>query len=814
VSLLKSQTALRQAATQRGRQYELGQVQAGTMSMDLTDVSEYLNPVNASSPWNSGGNSLLPYRSVQLGAYWNAATKSTTGNLFNAANTPAYHPGNVNLNPYDPSFETSLGPLLVIAGPATLALSTAQKFDGAQSAAATFTATTDVVQMTTPSLPPGTPVTLSVYVFVPAGTTLTVTFVNWPAVLGATIGTASSTVSGAWQRLTVTGTPSTPTCAARFSVTGTVAATVYVDALQLEFGSTASAFTTAGPKFYAVFTGYVERYPQTWDSAGFRGLKPLDSVDALSPLSRAVINQSYASTVLADAPAVFIPFNEASAPQVVQRPTGGQQMIGYTELGSNSGAVNFGGDSFLDGSRAVAVVQQNKSPVVVTDNTQVTYIGTRVGALSADTASFTLECWAKITTACVYFGVAAMQASETTIGAVIGPSKALQWFTSAGRIGLYYTDPNGNNTGFVYVYPSGTSAWNGWPDGKWHHLAFTMKPSNSFDMWVDGQLASSPAPAGPWSKRVAFNNFYVEAQTYYGDPVAQIAVANMAAYPTILTSTQFTAHYQRGIGYLGELAGTRANRLLTQFWSSNIVTDPGKTQMGTDFAYNGQQLLGVLQGIADTEGGLLWVDAAGKVHFDDRGTRYVKAPTAQFTFGENAAGGELPYTEVQYDYDPTYVYSEADLTAPSGVVYKSVNATSQTTYGQRILSKTMQMANDWDVAQAANFYTRRYAAPAGAPGTSTPPRISKMTISPSSNPNLFTAALTLDIGSRVTVKRRTSPGVTITGDYYIEQVSHHITGDPGTWTVDYQMSPVFVPQTWKLADAVNGVLGSTTVCVY
>jgi hypothetical protein len=28
------------------------------------------------------------------------------------------------------------------------------------------------------------------------------------------------------------------------------------------------------------------------------------------------------------------------------------------------------------------------------------------------------------------------------------------------------------------------------------------------------------------------------------------------------------------------------------------------------------------------------------------------------------------------------------------------------------------------------------------------------------------------------------------------------------------MSPVFVPQTWKLNDAVNGVLGSTTVCVY
>src|SRR5207302_6151221 len=104
--------------------------------------------------------------------------------------------------------------------------------------------------------------------------------------------------------------------------------------------------------------GYIERYPQRWDTAGFRGIRPLEAVDALSPLSRAMINQSYSQTALADGPAIYMPLNDAAAPQAVQRPLGGQPFTGYTQLGSQSASVNFGGDTFLDGSKAVSVVQQ------------------------------------------------------------------------------------------------------------------------------------------------------------------------------------------------------------------------------------------------------------------------------------------------------------------------------------------------------------------------------------------------------------------------------------------------------------------------
>jgi hypothetical protein len=126
----------------------------------------------------------------------------------------------------------------------------------------------------------------------------------------------------------------------------------------------------------------------------------------------------------------------------------------------------------------------------------------------------------------------------------------------------------------------------------------------------------------------------------------------------------------------------------------------------------------------------------------------------------------------------------------------------------------MYAQNDWDVGQAGAFYTQRYAKPAGAPGTGVPPRISMFTLDPASNPKLFTAVLSLDIGDRVTVKRRTSAQVTISGDYYVEQINPQIDSEASTWTVGYQLSPVFVPQAWILGDATKSVLGSTTYPVY
>lgn len=798
--------AFREFSTNRGRQYELGTVQAGGLSLNIDDPSEYLNPVNSGSPWNSGANMLLPYRCVQVGAWWRQSTQDTTGNLLNSTNE-AY----LSTSSYDPSFESGTSVFFTQAGSPSFTTSTAQHFVGAQSLACTFTGATDNVALGCVGLVNRVQ-TLSVYVFVPAGRTATLRWSNYTTGVGSTIGTATSSLTGTWQRLVVTGTPSGPVTLLQVLCSAAYPATVYVDAFQLELGGSASAFTTAGPTFFPVYTGYVERYPQQWEDKGFRGVKPLEAVDALSPLSRTIIAQSYAATVAADGPAVFVPYGDDSFPQTVFRPTGGQAYVGYQAIGSQSASVSFGGDAFPDGAKAVTLSQQNADPLTSGDNTQTTRLGTRYGSLVMNPQGFTYEAWVRWPAGQTWFGAGSSAFGESTTdpGLHDGPSSYFGIRTDQNKMAAIYRDTNGVfqiNVGLI----SGSLVF---ADQVWHHIVLSGTGSNSWRSSRDNVFRTGTYVSTPPAMRI--DNIYQYVNTFYGDIISTASFANVAMYNFALSPAQIAAHYQRGIGYLGEKSGARALRLLTQYWSTNVITDTGVTSMATDFSYNGRSMLDVLQEIADTEAGLVWVDAGGFVHQDSRETRYT-APTSvtsQFTFGENVAGGELPYTDLKYDYDPTYVYSQANFTAGgSGTTLPPViNATTQAAVGQRVLSKTLQMQNDWDVQQAANFYVARYAKPAGAPGTGVPPRIAGMTIDPSSNPDLWSAALTLDVGYRVTVKRRTAAGVTISGDYFIEQVNHSNTGTK--WTVTYQLSPVFVSQPWILGDAVKGVLGTTTVCVY
>lgn len=796
-------------STSRGRQYELDVVQAGTAQLDIVDGAEWLNPVNSASPWNSGGNSLLPYRCVQIGAFWNPATQSLAGNLLNSTNSANIAGTWLNNSPYYCSFESGIGFVGTLSGSPGLAQSTAQAFDQTHSLAITFNGSTDFAGFGFRTVP-GQTYTMSAYVYLPAGVTVQAVFANYPGALGTTIASASTSTAGAWTRLVMTGVPSGCLGVCGFKMTaGTFPATVYVDAVQLELSSTASPFTISGPTWYNLYTGYIERYPQRWDMGGFRGLKPLECVDALSPLSRTEITQSYAATILADSPNVVIPYNDKSSPQTVELPMGGQPFIGYTSLGTN-GQVNFSGDTFLDGSEAVSLLQQNLNNSV-NFSSLITYQGTLQGQITMNPQAFTIECWVKISSGMPYFGAAALKPGENLNTEPYGPTYGIGWETLInGQLAWFYSDPNGNN-------PSGTiPGWSGFPDGKWHYLVLRLQGSNQLNAVTDNVIGGV-AGISP-SQSVQLNNFYLNAQTYWTNPTTEFAVANLACYPVSLSNTQISKHYQRGIGYLGELSGSRAQRLLAQYWNGSIFWDYGKTLMAPDFSYNGRYLLDVLQEIAQTESGATWVDAAGVVHQDSRETRYTygRSATSRYTFGENTAAGELPYLSVEYDYDPTYVYSQANITsAGSGTqLAPVVNSASQTAYGQRILSLTLQTQNDWDAQQAAQFYVQRYAKPAGAPGTNVPPRITKMTLDPVANPALWDAVLSIDFDDRITVKRRTSAGVTVAGDYYVEKIDHHAAGDASTWTADYELSPVWVPQAWVLGDSTKGVLGSTTTCVY
>lgn len=715
-----------------------------------------------------------------------------------------------------------------LTGSPTMAYRQTQAQAGNYSIAATTASSTDSLSLIVPTVP-GQQYTFSAYVYIQnTGTGLTAT---------QTIGSNTQTLStaAAWTRLSNTFTATAATTSIVWkSTTSAYPAKFFIDCIQLELAATASAFSLTGPVFQPIYTGWIERYPQQWSTQGRRGVRPLTGVDALSVLSRITPNTNYQAVIQADGAGLFMPLDDAALPQAVDIYAGGFNFQGYTaNLATNTGQgqVSFAGDTFPDGNQAVVVSQQNASPPTSGDSTQMVGLGTANGSYPMNPQSFTLECWAKFTAGVVYFGAGSMQPGEILAGEDRGPSFWFGLYTGGGELFFNYLDPNGGAATAI-GFPT-VEFGEHYPNSQWQYYCITFPGSNKIGFTVNQvagglvTMASTPSVAYP------INNLFATATTGGGDLAATVSLANWALYSYPLTVKQQLAHYNRGIGYLGETDMARCLRLLDQYWSPATLVGTPQATMSADFYYYTNQvatisttastppsLLQDLQDITATGDGFLWVDAYGIVHVDSRETRYTatQSATSQFTFSDNPtdiAGGALVYEDVQYDYDPTYVYSQAQLTVDgTNDVVTVTNATSATNYGQRILSKTMYMPDDWQVLQAADFYTARYATPAGAPGSTTAYRINSLRINPATNPALWQAALSLDVDDRITVTKKTAAGTVITGDYYIEQVKPTAVVATAEWTVTYQLSPVWNKQAWVLGDSTNGVLGTTTTVVY
>jgi len=778
--------AVRGADIVHGRQYELDQVQAGQATVSITDPLELLTPANTGSVFNTGSNKVLPYRRFRAAAMW--PNQPGSGNI----NNP-----NVNGN-YDPSFEletvgsTFPGVWAPAGGTTTCVVSNAQHFVGSQSMLVTQSAAgAGFGSVNGFRTAPGVDYTISLYVYPTNGPVLfQVVDGN-----GVTHNSATASTLNTWTRLSVSWT--CVEALENITVYGTTASTptFYVDAVMLEFGLVSpSAFTTTGPTLYMLHNGYVERWPTAYDNAGKRANHPLQAVDGLAIMSRTAIAQSYLATITADNPQLYLPLSDTAAPG--RFTIGGNNFLS-TPSPTPTGSFNWAGDQFLDGTNALVMTQKNQfTPPTNGGLQQDTEWNITAGTFSVNTVAATFEVWFKYNSGLI----APLQAAVITDGKTVLPDQQYVQTNSAfsGRLAASVAD-NLTSTNAVVAFPTGT----GFADGQWHYHAVTLYTSGGMASTVDGveQDFVITAPTAIWG----VNNIHFGVSTGFGNPDAQMSVCNWAYYPRDIGSTARHNHYLRGSGYIGELSGARVQRLINQYWNSTNSIAGGQLALAPDFSYNGRTLLDVIQEIQESERGLAYMNAAGTFVFEDRTSRYLNQ-TALWTFGENAAGGEFPYTDIQFDYDPTYTFSQANLSRPANSNFAPmVNSAAQANYGQRILTQTVQCNTDFDLTQAGIFYLARYAAPIT--------RVSKLTLDPSSNPALWPVVLSLEISQRVTVKRR-SDYLTTSGDYYIEQIEHHIDAEQGTWTTDLQLSPVFVAQAWVLGDATYGVLGTTTVPVY
>lgn len=800
---------VRKWSVDRGRQYELDQVQAGQATLEIPDPNELLNPDNPSSPFNdsASGYQVTPYRAMRIWGMW--PNQPGSGNIICTTVDTSF----------DPGFETGTGgwtPVSAATHGTSAVQSTVQAWEGTHSLLVTQAATGSSygVVHAFPTTP-GLTYSFSAYVFPTGGCSVQAQVVD---ALGNITTSNVATVQNAWTRVSVTWLTADTLEPVTIYGTGTTTPTFYVDATMLEFGSVLHPYTASGPTLYPIFTGYVERYPTTYDMAGTRAHRPLVAVDGLAILSRTAISQSYDATVLADSPQVYLPMT-TTKPPVTGADLGdglGQGLSGgavpYFNL-SKSGSFSWGSDSHPDGTPALAITGQNANqPPTQFATASYSEMIVQGSTITVNPqAGFTWAAWLKWSS-----GTAQSATFETLQpGNPYGLNQNVPLVGALNfgvGLGIAY-NPDGNN--FQYFAPPGINVYA--PDGEWHYLYQTIQGTACEVGWDAVGLPNSSTVVT--ASNIAFNTFYCEASAQYAVAQAQNSQGRVALFSSVLTAAQLVAHYQRGVGYITELSGARVLRLLAQYWAGGWSVASGAAQMAPDFSYDtrstsgagqGQQrvMLDVLQEIQETERGLVYVSAGGSVVFEDRLTRY-RNQSPLWVFGENPAGAnpvEWPYQDVKFDHDPTYTFSQANLSSYSNNAFPAItNQGTQAKYGQRILTQTVQVNQDFDLTQAGIFYLQRY----GTPKT----RVSSLVLKPSANPALWPVILSLEISQRVTVRRRT-PNLTTSGDYYVEKISHRVDSESSDWQTELQLSPVFNPVAWVCGDSTYGVLGTSTIPVY
>ena len=511
--------------TTMGTQHELGSAPTGTMDVTVRDVDEWLNPGNTTSPWNSSGKSLKPYRRIRWWGMW-----PLTGNIINASNDLWASLLGVGGSFADTAgFEGgTVGTWSVTAG-CTLVNDAAHTHDGSKAMRVTWATTTGgaAADLSTP-LPPlraGITYTASVWLYIGSGPAVTV----W-----CNGNTATSTATtGVWQRVTVTFVAdSTITAGLGIYTSGatTSGQQVWVDSVQVEATSTASSWTASGPTVYSLFQGHIERYPLTWAHAGFEAWADLTCVDAAAMLSRALLQDVATAECLVDSPDQLWPLWDPEG-------TGTPQ-----NLGGNSG-------------QASGMAPAATAPSVLYEGVLTTFSQTAAMASTFTTASIAVVAGTTLVLTCGTsgFAVATVTSSGSTGAWTQAANSTGPWgggniwyanVTQSGNITVTFTFSSNTYFGGAITQWSGVAPTNPMPmiyQGALTSGSNTQSwtaPRGSYALLVDGSYSD-----GAYGSRTGITNFET---TYVTNKVCTTSWYGGGPYTAGTQSYQFSYSWTAG----------------------------------------------------------------------------------------------------------------------------------------------------------------------------------------------------------------------------------------------------------------------------
>ena len=375
-----------------------------------------------------------------------------------------------------------------------------------------------------------------------------------------------------------------------------------------------------------------------------------------------------------------------------------------------------------------------------------------------------------------------------------GPDNATIGIDDSGRLVFRNSSAGAVNSGF-----SGN-------DGKWHHFAITYPGGGaSPKCYVDGyDLSSGQSGSGDngsgW-QLIGISNHAGDAQFFTG------SLAHIACWDSelLLANIQDLAKAGlRGVPYLDTSSSDYVDSVLSAAGWPGAWTGLETGTIKPGGMNWGQNALTVLQQLALTEGGRVFVDQNGDLLFYNRShdSTAARSTTSQATYSDSALAAVVPFFAVgEISYSDSYLANSVTVTTAEGLAFTATDSASITTYGTVAKQIDTLLDSQADAQTYASIYLDKYKSPSL--------RIQEWKVAPQAKGSIsFPLILGASLADRVTFEiKPNNLGTRISEQLIVEQIVHDFT--PDSWTTTFSGSPAVL--AWILEDAVYGLLESTTI---
>ncbi|MEV8636509.1 carbohydrate binding domain-containing protein [Streptosporangium sp. NPDC051023] len=615
--------------------------------------------------------------------------------------------------------------------------------------------------------------TLSAYVYVPSGGSPAVRL----GVSGIATGTASAvtntftritytfTATDTWQVLQVTPA-SSPTSGQQ----------VWVDAVQVERGSSATTYSSSDATISTRFTGRVNEWPVSWLNGPGLALSSITATDIMKRLGgnepmRSLLEEEF----LYLAPDAYYTLGEPSGATSGGDTSGkGQSSMRVYQVAGAGGSVTFGA---ADGPDPDDLSAPQFAPFSSSQGK-----GLRVNLDSPAAGSFVMGCWLQTSTPGRDFLVA-----QTRAAGAAGANLSAGVDTDGT---LRLTAVNGGDYlagGFNAILPTALA------DGKNHLVALLITAAGNATPRIDDTTAGAALSYGSAIHTDLYDRLSAGGFRDAGSGFASMfdGVLSHLFFKRTATMPDWSNVWSAGSG-LTESTTSRFTRLCRLLGITGTTLGTSPTQIDPQAA-GGKDPVQALRDVAGVEAGLVYgARAVEGVVFECRSWRYNKTSSVTLTASDL-------WDDLTWSDDDQPLVNDVTNKRDGGADQRVTNAASIAEYGTYDGGTSQPWASDDDALAAAQWAVYRGADP--------PPRITQVTVAASTRPS-YTTLLGLDLSDVISLTGLPVPSPSSSADLHVEGYDETISLT--LHTISFNTSPAATSQVWQLGTVGHSELGLTT----